>query len=299
MSSELAALSHQFAETVAQVGQAIVAVNVRRRFPASGIHWQSGIVVTADHGMRREESLTVTLADGRGVRATLLGRDGRMDLAVLRLETTDFPTVVKADVEELRVGNLVLAIARSTDASASASLGVISTIETSGRGRPESLVRPALLMYPGFSGGALVNVAGQVIGMNTSGPHRTSFTIPAAVIDRIVTQLLQDGRITRGYLGVGMQTVRLPDTTRQSLNLSNSSGVIIVSVDPGAPADQAGLLLGDVIVTIEGDPVEEVSEIQEILAEQSAGQSMTLQMVRGGTLISVTVVIGERRDRCC
>ncbi len=295
----LTALSNQLADAVEQAGQAIVAINARRRFPSSGIHWHPGIIVTADHGIRREEEITVTLSGGRSVPATLVGRDSRTDLAVLRLEETDFPTASLANAEQLRVGQLVLAIARNFDAALSTSMGVISTLGVSWRGRTDPLIRPALMMYPGYSGSALVTIDGQVIGMNTAGPHRMSFTVPAAMVDRSVTQLLQGGRIARGYLGVGMQAVRLPETTRQSLNLPNSIGIIIVSIDPDAPADRAGILLGDVIATMNGNAVEDVSDVQEILNSQSVGQTLTLQVVRGGTLMDITVTICERPERRC
>jgi S1-C subfamily serine protease len=162
-------------------------------------------------------------------------------------------------------------------------------------GTIDRYIRPDLTLYPGFAGGALVNAAGQVVGMNTAGRRGTALTIPAETIDRVVEQLIAKGHIARGYLGVGMQPVRLPQTLRTALNLTTATGVMVVNVEIDSPADRAGLLLGDVLVTLAGVGVGEPGDVRGILNQPGRiGKTVPMQAIRGGTLVELTVTIGER-----
>lgn len=300
--TDLQTLSNQLADAVKQAGQSIVAVNARRRRSASGIHWRSNLIVTVDHGIQRDEAVTVTLANGETVNATIVGRDPATDLALLRLETS-LPTAQFADASQIKVGQIALAIARNGDGATSASMGIVSAIMSEARdwhgGKVSQLIRPSIVLYPGFSGSALVNVEGQVLGMNTTGARHTPVTVPIATIDRVVDQLLQKGRIARGYLGLGMQAIRLPETLRQSLNLPNVGGVIVVSVESDAPADRAGVLIGDILIALNESAIEDVSDVHSILTSEQVGQPIGAQIIRGGALTEVTIVVGERSGRNC
>ncbi|MGA7937783.1 MAG: trypsin-like peptidase domain-containing protein [Kovacikia sp.] len=304
-SSVLLALSNQLADIVEQIGGSVVAVNARRRRSSSGVFWQQGIVVTADHTVNQDEEITVTLADNRTVPATLVGRDAGTDLAVLQLESSTDLTDLKAaqigDAATLKVGHLVLAIARSNDSGISASLGVISALSGNWRswhgGRIDQFIRPSLAIYPGFSGSALVDPAGQVMGINTAGPRHSALTIPASTVNRVVHQLLQGGRIARGYLGLGMQSVRLPETLQRSLDLSQSAGVIVVSVAAEAPADRAGVLIGDILIAFNAMPVTDVSDVHARLDSDQVGKPLITRLIRGGAIAEVTITVGERPDR--
>lgn len=299
-SSALGALSHDLAASIAQAGRSIVAVNGRRRFSSSGVHWQPGIIVTSDHAVRREEELTVTLPDGSTVAATLVGRDGGTDLAVLRLESADFATAEIGDTALLQVGNVVLAIARSAESGVNASMGVVSALGGSWRswhgGRIDQFVRPDLTLYPGFSGGALVDIQGCVVGINTSGPRHMVLTIPVTTVNRVVGQLLQGGRVARGYLGLGMQPVRLPESLKRLLNLPGG-GVIVVSVEAEGPGDRAGVLIGDILVALAGQPINDVQDVLAMLDPDRVNQPLPTQIVRGGTAIELTITVGERPRR--
>jgi S1-C subfamily serine protease len=295
----LLALSNNLADAVERAGQAVVAVNARQRMSSSGVHWRSGIIVTANYTVKRDEEIFVTLADGRNVPAALVGRDAGTDLAVLQLqEETGLPVAEIGDTTQLRVGHLVLALGRSSESGIGASLGVVSVLSDTWRtwhgGRIEQFIRPALSLYPGFSGGALVNAQGQILGINTTGPRNLVLTIPAITIERVTDQLLQRGRIARGYLGVGMQPVRLPETLKQSLNLSNSGGVILVSVEAESPADRAGLLIGDIVIALDGQSMTDIGDVHAMLDPDQVGKSLTAQVIRGGSLQELTIVVGER-----
>jgi serine protease DegQ len=296
--SPLITISNNLAEIVEQTEKSVVAIN-GRRMGFSGVHWRSGVIVTVDHAISREESIRVTLPDQRTVTAALIGRDPSTDLAVLRLEEL-LPVVHLEASEPLKVGQMVMAIGRG-ESGVSASLGVIGALGGTWRtwhgGRVDQFVRPSLQLYPGASGGALVNAAGQVIGINTDAPRRMALTIPTATVNRVVNQLLQTGRVARGYLGVGMQPVRLPELLTRSLDLPNESGVLIMSVESGSPAEQAGMLIGDIVVKLAEIPVGDVSEIHALLDAEQVGQPLAAQVIRGGQLTMLSIIVGDRPAR--
>ena len=299
-SNILLALSNSLAGAIAQVESAIVAVHARQRRSSSGVHWRSGIIVAADHTIRREEEISVTLPNGKTVPATLTGRDAGTDLAILQINAGDLPTVQVSQIP-LQVGTLVMAVGRSDENGTSASMGVISALSGSWRswhgGRIDQFIRPDVTLYPGCSGGVLIDAEGKVIGINTSGPRHMPLTIPASTIDRVINQILQTGQVSRGYLGVGMQTVRLPGSMVNALNLSGDGGVIVVSVEPDSPADRAGILLGDVLVSLGDSPVQDYRDVQAKLDPEQVGKPLGVRVIRGGTLVDLTVVVGERPRR--
>ncbi len=296
--STLLALSNNLADVVEQAGRAVVAVNARHRIPSSGVHWRSGVIVTAAHTVRRDEEITVTLPDNRTVPAKLVGRDSSTDLAVLKLQDVDLPTAEIGDTESLKVGHIILAIARPGASGLSASWGVVSAKGGAWRnwcgGQIDSLLRLDLTLYPGFSGGSLVDASGSVVGINTSGPRNMVLAIPAATVNRVIDTLLEKGRIARGYLGLGMQPVILPDTLKNTLNLSSNGGVIVVNVEANGPADRAGVMIGDVLLSFDGKPVSDTGDVQSVLDPESVGKTVSVQIVRGGALVEVAIAVGER-----
>lgn len=296
--STLLALSQNLADAVEKAGRAVVAVNARHRIASSGVHWRSGVIVTADHTVRRDEEITVTLPDNRKVAAKLVGRDSTTDLAVLKLQDVDLPTAEIGDAESLKVGHMVLAVARPGESGLSASWGVVSAKGGVGRnwcgGQIDSFLRLDLSLYPGFSGGALVDASGTVVGINTSGPRNMVLAIPVDVVNRVIETLLEKGRIARGYLGLGMQPVVLPDTLKRVLNLSSAGGVIVVNVEPNGPADRAGVLIGDVLLEFDDTPVSDTAEVQAVLSPESVGKTFRVQMIRGGARVEVAIAVSER-----
>lgn len=299
MANMLEQVSNDLAAAVERAGASLVRVDARRRFPASGIVWSSdGVIVTAHHVIKREEGITIGLADGRVVAAALVARDPSTDVAVLRAEASDLTPPAWADDAALRVGQLALAVGRP-DESLQASLGVISVLEGAWRspagGQIERYVQSDLTMYPGFSGGALVNAAGEMIGMNTSALLRgASLTIPAATLRCVIESLLSHGRVRRGYLGIGSQPVRLPDALANELG--QETGLLLVSVEPDSPAGRAGLLLGDTIVGLAGERVRHLDDLQALLGGDRVGQTVTVRFVRGGSVEEREITIGERTE---
>ena len=299
MNDVLQNLSNDLAATVAAVAPGIVRVEARRRLPASGVVWSAdGVIVTAHHVVEREDKIQVGLADGRTVSATLVGRDPTTDLAVLRSEATGLtpPTWAQLDSQTLQVGHLVLALGRPGQ-SVQATLGIISALgedwRTPGGSQLDYYLQTDVVMYPGFSGGPLVNAAAQVVGLNSSALVRgVNLTVPAPSIRRVVEALLTHGRIKRGYLGVNTQPVRLPAALSQQLN--QETGLLLVAVEPSSPAEAGGLLLGDTILALDGTPVRQHDDLLGLLSGDRVGKEVLVKVLRGGQLQEIKVNVGER-----
>ncbi len=299
--SLLLGLSNDLAGAVQKAGAAVVAVNARQRVPSTGIHWSPGVIVTADHTVERDEEITIILADGRTVPATLAGRDPSTDIAVLKVQGVEAPTAEVAQ-GTLAVGQIVLALGRPGEHGLSASYGVISALSGSWStyrgGQIDQFVRPDLTFYPGFSGGPLINAHGQVVGLNTSGLTRgLGVTVPASTVNRVADQLLTKGRIARGYLGLGFQPVHLPDSLKSNLNLAHNGGLIVVTVEPNGPAEKAGMFIGDVLVALDNTPVTDIDAVQSMLGGDRVGKAVNARVVRGGTLADVAITVAERPQR--
>ncbi len=300
--SVLLDLSNNLADAVERAGASTVAVHARQRHPASGVLWRPGVVVATDHTIERDDDITVTLPDGKGVRAMLAGRDPSTDIAILKVEGMNVPVAAVGDGAALRVGHMALAVGRFGEGGLGTSLGVVSALggpwNTWRGGQVDQFIRADVTLYPGFSGGPLVNAAGEVVGINTSGLSRSmGLTIPAATVNRVVEQLLAKGHIARGYLGVGLQPVRLPDTLKRAVGVTSETGVIVISIEGGGPAERAGLFIGDILIALDGTPVADTDAVQALLGPERIGTPLVAKVARGGAPVDVTITVGERPQR--
>jgi S1-C subfamily serine protease len=297
--SSLQELSHSFADIVATAGAAIVAIDTGRRVSPSGIHWRKGLVITSDESLQSHDELSIVTAAGT-MPVTLLGRDPSTDLAVFSLADADsLPVAAVGDTATLKVGHLVWGLARSPEGDVRATMGALSILggswQSMSGGTIDLYLRPDVTLYRGFAGGALVDATGRVVGMNTMGRRGTALTIPAETIDRVVTQLVAKGRIARGYLGVGMQPVRLSPQLSAALNLTIPTGVILINVEPQSPADRGGLVLGDILISWDGTPLLDPSDVRAMLNRgDRVGQQVQIGIIRGGALLELSIEIGER-----
>ena len=294
----LLSLSNDLAGAVERTAPAIVTVHARRRLPSTGIHWRPGVIVTADHTVRAEQDITVTTPDGRALPAVLAGRDPGTDLAVLTVKDAGSATAALGDDAALKVGHLVLALGYGPRVS----WGVIGALGPRWRswrgGEIERLVRLDLTLYPGFSGGPLVDAAGRVVGLNTSGLARDArLTVPAKTVTRVADELLRTGHVSRGYLGLGMQPVPLPEPLRRQLGLTRETGLIVVTVEPDGPAARAGVLLGDVLVALDGAPVSDLDDVQAQLGSDRIGVAVPAVLVRAGTRTELSITVGAQPRR--
>ncbi len=295
--SVLSDLSNALATATETAGVGVVRVEARPRLPASGIVWSAdGVIVTAHHVVEQEDSIGIGLPDGKTTTAKLVGRDPTTDLAVLRAQSGNLTTRTWADPAALKVGHLVLALGRP-EQNVMATLGVVSALgdawRTPAGGRLDRYLQTDVVMYPGFSGGPLVDANGQFIGLNTSALLRgVSITVPATTLRSVVETLLTKGHIRRGYLGVGAQPVRLPDALAKQLG--QETGLLAVSVEPGGPAEHAGIFMGDTLVALDAQPIRHLDDLLAALSSDRVGATVTARVVRGGQLREVSVVIGER-----
>ncbi len=296
MSNILVELSNSMAAATEKAAASTLLVNARRRMPASGIAFAADLVLTAEHVIEREDGISVLLADGTETAARLAGRDPGSDLAVLRLEKQLLTPAEPA--LQVRIGQLVLALGRPSENGIEASLGVVSAMGgplRTPRGSIDRYIRTDTTPYPGFSGGPLVDVEGQVVGVNTSGFGRgVTLTIPAEYAWKVADSLARTGSVKRGYLGVRSEAVEIPDAARKALKREQATGLLLVSVERKSPAEVGKLIVGDILVGIDGQPVPDHDALFARLTGDAVGKSLPMDVLRGGQLQTFMVEIGAR-----
>lgn len=298
--SVLTTLSDDLAGAVERAAASVVAVYGRQRMPASGIVWsETGLIVSANHVVERDEDIHIDTPDGRHLSTNVVGRDPNTDLVLLSVDATGLFPAVHAS-HDPKVGQLVLATGRPGKSGIMASLGVISLVggkndRDQRRQQFGSFLKTDAAMLPGFSGGPLVDAWGDVLGLNSSTLGRGSgFTVPNETIDRVVTSLAEHGKVRRGFLGVSAQTVTINGPLAQELSLGSDKALVIVGLEPGGPAEQQGLLIGDIIVRVGSTPVGSVDQLMDQLSGDVVGQPVEISLVRGGKFASQTLIVGER-----
>jgi S1-C subfamily serine protease len=302
MASVLETLSNDFAAAAEGVGSSVAAIYGRRWMPSSGIQWRKGFIVTAHHTIRREEDITVVAAGGKSFKANLAGRDPSTDLAILKVSEESALPIPSFGDGGLKLGHVVLALGRSRGSNLVVSAGIVGGLsgewEPRRGGRVDQHIRLSLELYPGFSGGPLVNAQGKVVGINTRGLSRgRAVTIPLATVNRIVDELIEKGHIAKPYLGLAMQPVAVPESLRGKVPGAGNSAVLVVHVEPAGPADKAGILLGDVVVELQGKPVEDTGDIQQLLGSAKIGDTVAATVLRGGAPVKLSITLADRPTR--
>jgi S1-C subfamily serine protease len=296
--STITEFSQGLSAAVEKAGTSTVTVDARKRYPASGIAYAEDLVLTADHVVTREDDLKVVLPDGRSLAATIAGRDPGSDLAVLRLAEKVLTAAKTSD--DVKVGQLVLALGRPGSDGMQASWGIVTSISgparTSRGGMLDVYIRSETTPYPGFSGGPLVNTEGEILGLNTSGLTRgSSLTIPVKVAWRVADALAKHGSVKRGYLGVRSQPVDIPEAARQALKREQDHGLLVSWLEEGGPAAKSGLLIGDILVAVSGQPVGDPDDLFAALNSDTVGKAIAVEILRGGRPETVNVTVGERK----
>ncbi len=288
MPATLSTFSDQLADAVERGAKSVVSVHARPRLPSTGVHWRDGVIVTTEATVQRDENITVTLPDGRRIPAQLKGRDPGTDLAVLSIPSGQLPAAALGDPTALRPGHLVLALGRTGDSGPRAAFGAVSTTGGKWRswkgGEIDLWIQSDLTIYPGLGGGPLVAPDATILGINSGGLSRPlATTIPVSTVERVMTQLLAKGYVARGWLGAAMQPVR--------------GGLVILSVEPDGPAALAGLMVGDVIVSLDGHATEHPDQVLDLLSGDVVGRTLKVELVRGGKQVRVDLLVGERPRR--
>jgi len=294
-----ATLSDELTAATSTAGRSVVAV-LGRRHPSSGIVFRKDAIVTAQHALRRDDEIIVITGPEQRIKARVAGRDPGTDLAVLRLEQSiDAPVANWDSSARLKVGELVLALGRTWRGNVVASAGILSGViagpwRTWRNGELDQFIRPDLTFYAGFSGGPLLSSSGNFLGMNTVGLHRDGITIPASTLQRVASDLLEKGRIERPYLGLGMTPVPLPESLRSKLNLTASEVLLVAHVEPGGPAEKAGVMLGDLLLELAGQSVADTEGVQNILRSTRPGQEIEAAIIRAGASARLRITLAAR-----
>ena len=285
MSTQVQDVSAALERVVAGLAPSLVSI-LSHRLQASGFVWRDGFIVTSDEGLAEEGEVRVTLPGGESTDARIVGRDPSTAIALLKVERAKQPVALAATIPSPAA--LVLAVG-AEDGAPTAALGVVSV----SRGRWQSMrggeidarVELDAALRRTAEGGVVVNAAGQAFGMTVFGPRRRVLVIPSATIDRIAARLETHGRIPRGYLGLGLQTVTIE---------GGGSGVMVMSVDPGGPGAAANIHQGDVLLSWDGKPIGRLQALLRSLGPDSVGKTLQIELRRGGQSHQTKIHIGER-----
>lgn len=295
--SILRAFSDQMADAVERATPSIVLVDGRQRQPGSGLVYAQDLIVTANHVLERDAHLEILTHDKRTLSAQLVGRDTQSDLALLRVNGLNLQPLTRA-TEPARVGQMVLAIGRTSEEGVMASSGVVSAIGGPIRSQRgillERYIRTDAIPYPGFSGGALIDLAGQVVGILTTGLIQgAALAIPLEHAQGSADILAQQGYIKRGYLGISSQFIQLPETQRAGR--TQEYGLLIVKVEDESPARQAGVMVGDILVSLDGHAIEDIEDLHTLLKGERVGKTVPVEVIRGTTVHTLQATVGERK----
>jgi S1-C subfamily serine protease len=294
---DLEQLSSQLADRIAAAAPFAVSVQTGHR-PRSGILYRPDVVVMSEQMLPKDVTNLTVRRGGTTVAATLAGRDNGSNVAVLKLASPLEGALPEAEPARPRPGNLTLVVGAGAEGAPTGRLAMVHAVgpawHSMAGGRIDALIQLDSRLGAD-EGGPVLSLAGGLIGMSTSGPRRRTIVIPAATIARVVEPLLADGRIPRGWLGVGLQPVAIPGQFRAETKCN--SGLMVVSLAPNAPAEAAGILPGDIVLDIGGVPVDRPKALAAAMGAEHIGQPVYLRLLRAGTLNTVSVTIAERPVR--
>jgi S1-C subfamily serine protease len=298
MSAEWIAISNALAEATEKAGTHVVAIHTEARGSSSGVIWRSGVIVTAEHALRRDEEIHVTLADGKVVAAKVIGRDPSTDVAVLACEEARSVATL-GKTESLQPGNIALVVGRTRASGPVAALAFVSLVVKERRMWGGTSVVPYVRLDVALQrtgvGGAVLDAGGQIVALAT--PKFSpggALALPVNVVNRVADALLEKGRISRGYLGVGLQPIRLPENLRQVLNRKEKTAAIVLEVQPEGPAHKAGVVIGDILIGLNGAAVQRLEDVQAHLHGEEIGKTVKAEFLRGGERRDLGIVIAER-----
>ncbi len=290
----LAGLSASLTARVAAARSSIAAIRLSDEHHLTGILWRADVVVTSEQSLPRRDEFTVVLEDSKRVGARVAGRDPGTNIAVLRI--AEHPSATPWSPATAQPGSIVLALGADGAGDATARLGVVNRVapewHSVAGGRIDQRVVLDIRLGRSEEGGPVIDAAGAYLGMSTFGPRRRVLVIPAATLERVVPALLQDGRIARGWLGIALQPVAVPEPLQQAAG--QSSGLMVMSIADGGPAAKAGVVAGDIVVALDGTPVRRARGVAARLGADSVGRSADLQVIRAGGVVSLQVTIEAR-----
>ena len=291
----LVQFSNALATRAEAASNAVVAIRLAHGRHLTGMVWRSDIVVASEQSLPRKDDFELVGAGGSVVTAKLIGRDPSTNIAVLRLAAPiASPSIVAG---EAKTGAVALAIGADGTGGASARLGIVNLAGAEWHSSRGGLIDRRIVLDLRLAhreeGGPVLDAAGAWLGMSTFGPRHRVIVIPTATIERVVPLLQRDGRIARGWLGVALQAVAVPDALREAAG--QSSGLMVMSVVEGGPAAQAGILAGDIILSVDGTPAHRFRKMAKLFGADSIGRTADLRLIRSGQVITVQTTIAERQ----
>jgi len=290
----LVQFSNALVARAAAANNAVAAIRLGHGRHVTGMVWRSGVVVASEQALPRREEFELVAPGGSVVTAKIAGRDSSTNIAILKpAESIAAPTIVAG---EAQTGSVALAVGADGTGGASARLGLVNLSGPEWHSSRGGLIDRRIVLDIRLAGreegGPVFDTAGACLGMSTFGPRGQVIVIPAATIERIVPQLAKDGRIARGWLGVALQAVAVPDALRESAD--QSSGLMVMSVVENGPAAQAGIVAGDIILSVDGTPAHRFRRIARHFGSDSIGRKADIRLIRGGAVITVQTSIAER-----
>jgi S1-C subfamily serine protease len=290
-------LSDRAADLLDNIAPRLVAIHGRKRGTSSGFLWRPGLIVTAEEALEADDDVTVTRPDGSQVPASLAGRDPSTDIALLRIEEHTLEEIDFSPTDGLRAGHLILAAGRQPEGM-SAALGIVALAGGPWRslrgGHIDCRIHLDLRLDFRAEGGVALDMSGRIVGMTVLGPRGRVLVIPSETIERVAPQLLEKGRVARGYLGLGLQPVRIDRAAAEAAGLAEPRGLIVISVDQDGPGQEAGICQGDILIRWGADALLSVRHVYRLLGPESVGRSVDLGIVRAGEYMTLAVEIRER-----
>ena len=292
-------LSKEISEGVAKAGRSVVAIDGRGGHTSAGLVWRPDFILTASHTIRQDSNIGVISESGKAATARLMGRARTSGIALLKVDQElEAVPAEFGSTSALSVGELVVAIARTRRGNIVASSGILSGLMGEWQAGPlriDQFIRPDLMLYPGFSGGALIGSDGKILGMTAEGFLRGKpITIPASTLVRVAEELSAKGHVATPFVGLLVQPVSIPESLRKASGVNASGGLLVMHVEPGGPADAGGVLLGDILVDLDGHPADDLEDLQNVLRNRGLNQEIKVGLIRGGQKKELNIKIGER-----
>jgi S1-C subfamily serine protease len=294
-SDVLTQLSDAISARAEAAKNAVAAVRISDGRHLTGMAWQPGIVVVSEQALPRKDEFELVAPGGAILAAKLAGRDASTNIAILK--TADSILAPAFTAAEARMGTLALAIGADGAGSVSARLGIVNLVDGEWHSRRGGLIDRRIVLDIRLAqreeGGPVIDAAGGCLGMSTFGPRGQVIVIPYATLTRVVPQLVKDGYVSRGWLGVALQAVAVPDALRESAD--QGSGMMVMSVVENGPAAAAGIVAGDIILSVDGISANRFRKLARYFGGDSIGRKADVRLIRGGAIITVQTTIAERQ----
>lgn len=298
----LEAYSQSVASLVENAGRSVAAIKASAYRVVSGIAFRDNLIAVNNHQLKRDGLVPVHLAGGTETEAAILGRDPTRDVALLQTHDVKLETLQTADEASLKPGAFAAVIGRTIDAGLSASTGILGAVAGPRRtwrgGELTRFLRLDVNLYPSQAGAAVVSAEGRLIGMATGAMLRHSaLAIPPETLNQIADELLREGRIRQGYLGVGLQPVAIPESLRSKSPQAGPSGLMVLSVEAGTGSDKAGLQLGDILIAAAGTTLSDTDSLLALLRGDAVGRPLSVTLIRAGALVEAEIHVADRIQR--